>query len=163
MIVVYIGLFSCITLLSDFGISIFCFRMMETFIKNLSAHVLQNEMPYVFAVCSCCRNFSVETEACILVRAVWSASEEKHCASAPMPQSSLEFWLQAPANKFYCSAFPLFLPQLLTSQPASITPLQVWSVGGNNSLGCSGRTRVKWILLDFASSWAMVHLDSIPH
>lgn len=76
----------------------------------------------------------------------------------------MQFCLQTLAKKFYGSVFLLFLPQLFTAipfQPASgWNWQQVWCMW---FLGCSGRTQVRWMLLDFTSFWTLAYLDSIPY
>lgn len=149
VIVVCVELFSHLTLLSYVDISTHFFRVMDTSIKNMSAQVLQNEIPCLFTVCSCCRDFSAETEACILVCPIQSAPEQMAPLFCRSLWSRMPFCLWTPAKKFYGSAFPLIFPQLFTAipfQPASVTPQQVSAVGENSCLGCSGRIQVRWVL-----------------
>lgn len=135
--------------------------MMETFIKNISAHVLQNEMPYLFTV-SAVGIFlwrQKPAELCVQCEVLQRrGSVLQHPCHSPACNSDYK---PQPTSSIAQPSF--FLPQLLASQPASITPLQAWSVGGNKGFSCSGGAQVKWMPLDFTSSWVLAHLDSIPH
>lgn len=61
----FTGSYSHLALLSDVTIYTFFSRLVHTFIKNISAVALWNEILYLL-VCSCSRNISVETKAVYL-------------------------------------------------------------------------------------------------
>lgn len=94
------------------------FRMMDTFIKNMSAQVLQNEIPRLFTACSCCKNFSVETQARVLVSSLkCSRADATHVLQEVIVQDAVPstnpsqevLWLSLPslsASAVHCYPFP---------------------------------------------------------